>query len=196
MKKVLAGLLALVSVSAFAQDGRSMITLSGYESSRSSALDRSLDIYHTNGGSSGHSVTNSIAFNYAYALTDFFQLGATFRTWKHEGTLKSEENAVNYGIFGIYNFAGKLSNTNYLALKLTNGNANVKDNDGVKTTDNKSQVIDFEFGHRFGIGNLWGMNYNWSPSLELAFSRLDPKHGNNSAQTDFRLNILKVDVLF
>jgi hypothetical protein len=198
MKKVLIGLLALVSVSAFAEEmtnGRSMVTLSGYESARSSSLDRSLDIYHSNGGAS-HSTTNSIALNYAYAFTDYMQLGASYRNWNNEGQLKAKNRAMTYGIFGIWNFAGRLSNTNYLAVKLNMGSAMTKDTAGTTTTDNKTQTVGFEFGHRFGIGSLWGMNYNWSPSLELSFAKLDPKHGTNSSVTDFRLNILKVDVLF
>lgn len=192
MKKILVGFLALASVSAFAQ--KHMVQLSGYEDARTSSMNRSLDLYNTSGGTA-HNTTTSIALNYAYAFTNSFQLGAEYRSFKSEGAAKAETENMRYGIFGIWNFAGRLTDTTYVGLKYTMGDSEVTDATGAKS-EADNMTLSAELGHRFTLGTLWGMTYNWSPSLELGVVGIDPKKGDESSQTEFKLNVLKVDVLF
>ena len=196
MKKFIAIAAALVSFGAFAQENRHMVTLSGYENDRDATLGRSLDIYHTNGGSD-HDTTRSLALNYAYALNGSWQVGVDYAMWDKEGEAKETEESTRYGIFAIYNFAGKLTDTNYLALKYSMLESEGKSTAGAKDEDSESNVWGLEFGHRFSLGNLWGMNFNWSPSLAVAIADNEDNFAKeDSSTTQVTLNVLKVDVLF
>ncbi len=190
MKKLLLGLMALSSVSAFAQ--MHMVQLSGYEGSRQ---DRSLDLYTSNGGSN-HSTVSNIALNYAFAFTPTWQLGALYKKFQEEGAGSAKDNRSTYGIFGLWNLSNRLTDTNYLGLKYQMGNLEVKNSAGAKTNDDDTQTLSAEFGHRFLLGKLYDMSYSWSPSAELGVARIDPDTGDNSSTTEFKLNVLKVDVLF
>lgn len=190
MKKLLVGILALSSVSAFAQNH--MVQLSGYEGDRQ---DRSLDLYNSNGGSN-HSTTSNIALNYAFAINPTWQVGGLFKKYQNEGAGSAKDKSNRYGVFGIWNLNNRLTDTNYLGLKYTMGNQEVKNSAGAKTNDDDTQTLSVEFGHRFLLGKLWDMSYTWSPSAELGVSRVDPDSGSTSSTTEFALNVLKVDVLF
>lgn len=195
MKKLLIGSLALASVSAFAQSTmspRHMIQLSGYEGTQE---DRSLDIYSSNGGSS-HSTRSNVALNYAFAVTPSWQLGALFKKFQNEGAGKEKLETQTFGVFGIWNLAQRLTDTTFVGLKYQMGNQENKNTLGIKTNDDDTQTISAELGHRFTLGTLWAMNFNWSPSLELGVSRIDPDQGDESSSTEVKLNVLKVDVLF
>lgn len=194
MKKFVIGLLALTTVSAFAQstapaDVRHMVQLSGYEGDQQ---QRSVDLYSSNGGSS-HNTTTNIAMNYAYAFSSTWQFGGLFKSYNNEGKGSAGSDKTTYGVFGYWNLANRLTDTNYLGLKYEMGNSKTNGNTSGR---NNFQQLSVEFGHRFHLGNLWGMSYNWSPSAELGVARLDPKHGGTSSSTEVRLNVLKVDVLF
>jgi hypothetical protein len=194
MKKLLVGLIALTSASAFAS--KSMITLAGFENDRGGDQERTLDLYHSNGGTT-HNTERNIALNYAYAIIPAVQLGVDYGNFMQEGADKEESKANRWGLFAIYNFAGQLSDTHYVGLKYTMAKSETDDAaDGSADTEVKTKTWTLEGGHRFSLGTLWGMNYNWSPSLQVAISELDPKDGDESSTTEFRLNVLKVDVLF
>lgn len=193
MKKILVGLLTLASVSAFAQ--KHMVQLGGYENARGAGLDRTLDLYNTSGGST-HNTTYSYALNYAYAITPAWQIGAEFRKYDAELAAKATDEAIEYGIFGIYNLAGRLTDTTYVGAKYLLGNRETRDQAGNKSADDDSMTLAFELGHRFLLGTLWGMQYNWSPNLSLGIIALDPDQGGDASRTELSFNVLKVDVLF
>jgi hypothetical protein len=199
MKKFIAIAAALVSFGAFADhhmENRHMVTLSGWENARDNTLARSIDLYHTNGGES-HDTTRSIALNYAYAITGAWQVGAEYAMWDKDGSAKATEERSRYGVFAIYNFKGQLHNTNYLGLKYSMSEAEDKNSSGTKSTDSEGTAWTLEFGHRFSLGNLWGMNFNWSPSISAEFSDAeDNLTKKDSSSTEVALNVLKVDVLF
>lgn len=187
MKKLLVGLLTLTSLSAFAQ--RHMVTLEGYEDDRSDNT-RSLDLYRSHGGNSGsgnHENTTSYAFNYAFAITGAWQAGALYRNVEEE---VSDTDSETWGVFGIYNFSHQVTDTHYLALKYE-----MQENEAA-ANKSETDTWSLEFGHRFTLGTIWSMNYSWSPSLELAFAKTDPKSGDDYGMTTWKLNVLKVDVLF
>lgn len=193
MKKLIALAIALVSFSALA-DNRHMVTLSGYETGN--RQDRSLDLTNSTGGSA-REVTRNIALNYAYGITDSFQIGFNYKNYKHtEGgkTVTTDQSNHTYGLQVIYNFAHRLYDTSYAAVhydmqKFTETNGAGGDADKVNTWS-------FEAGHRFSLGNLWGMNFNYSPSATLGFAKTTADTGNDSSFTNFTLNFVKFDVLF
>jgi hypothetical protein len=193
MKKLIIGIITLTSVSAFAQ--KHMVQLSGYEDGRGAELNRSLDLYNTSGGTT-HNTTTSIALNYAYAFTSALQLGAEFRSYNSEMSRKAEDKAMEYGVFGIWNFANRLTDTTYVGLKYLVGTRETRDEDGNKDADDDSMTLQAEVGHRFTLGDLWGMTYNWSPSFTLGMIGVDPQKKGYATRVEFAFNVLKVDVLF
>jgi hypothetical protein len=94
------------------------------------------------------------------------------------------------GLKVIYNFAGQLSDTNYVAAHY-NVKTKVKSND-------KTNTWAVEFGHRFSMGTVWGMNFNYSPSAILALDKTAPaaSGSDDSSLTSVSLNFVKFDVVF
>ena len=201
--------LLFISMSAFAQ--KSMITLEGFETGDQS--DRSVNFSDSHGGPTNDKYTD-IAFNYAYAITDFIQLGLSFRT--HKETSGGDVAAAGdkysaYGVKAIYNFAGKLVDTNYMSLEYVKGSFSksdfVYDTDGDNVGDSKLNdkfsVDSFhvQFGHRFSLGNIWNLNFNYSPAVELTFTKIsfadsDLADIGDGSNTSVQVVPVKFDVIF
>lgn len=195
MKKLLCAVIALSSVSAFAQ--KSMVTLSGYETG--AHADRSLDFFNKS-GTEGAARTNqsNLALNYAYAVTDTFQVGASYKKHKHETNgdiANAGDDSSTIGVQVIYNFAHKLTDTCYAALHYDMTNS--KDSDAAED-GSKTNTLGLEYGHRFTLGTVMGLNFNYSPSATLAFGKTSPNASgaDDSSTTVVSLNFVKFDVLF
>ena len=196
MKMFLVLAVAALSMSAFADHHqKSMVTLSGYETG--TQTDRSLDFSNAMGssprtaGGNAHVNATNIALNYAYAVTDAVQVGASYKNYREEISGSSNSASVKeMGLKVIYNFAGQLSDTNYVAAHY-NVKTEVQSND-------KTNTWAAEFGHRFSMGTVWGMNFNYSPSATLAFDKTSPaaSGSDDSSLTSVSLNFVKFDVVF
>lgn len=204
MKKFIVAAIALVSMSAFADHtGRHMVTLGGYENDN--VANRTLDLYNDQGSrtAQGQERTRNIALNYAYGITDAWQIGVNYKNFKATtGGDEGQANAQSYTSYGvqvIYNFAGQLIDTNYLALKYDMKKFAEKKYTGTAgNDDDKVNTWGLEFGHRFSLGTLWSMNFNWSPSIEWDIAKTDFAQSgvDNSTRSTWKLNVLKVDVVF
>ncbi len=193
MKKFIVLAIAALSLNAFADHHqKSMVTLSGYEGGQS---DRSVDLGNLTGGNGAnkHGISN-IALNYAYTLTDTIQVGASYKNFRQEigGQVDSQDitSAKTFGLQAIYNFAGKLTDTSYAALHYD-----------MKTTtasNNKTNTWGVEYGHRFNMGTVMGLNFNYSPSATIAVAKTTAAASgvDDSSTTNFSLNFVKFDVLF
>lgn len=201
---IVAGAIALSSTAAFAFNGRSMVTLEGYETGN--RQDRSLDLYNQTGSSNDTTGTNvstmNIALNYTYAFSDAMMVGGIYKNWDKSTSgdvAASGDKSTTWGAQFIYNLAGKLVDTCYLGLRYE-----MKKDDATSSTAStvrkevKTSTYTVEFGHRFNIGNLGGMNFTYSPSAELAFAKtaFDDSGVDDAATTTFNLNFVKFDVLF
>jgi hypothetical protein len=211
MKKIIFGLVALMSFGAYAQ--RSMVSLYGFNSG--DTLDRSFQFVNGH-GTSDNVKQNDLAFNYAYAITDMFQLGVQYKS--HE--LKTGGDIAEFGdksseigFFGFYNLANSLTNTPYLYVGYTMAKTDDADDlfdtdaDGEGDTDYTLEANEgrwnIGFGYRWSMGSLGGMNFNFSPSIDLEFSKIETeaslagtKFKEDSSTTAVTLNIVKFDVLF
>jgi len=200
MKKIIAIAIASLSMNAMAA-GKSMVTLSGYEtgSNDNGQNNRSLDFSSSTGNRDSANVsTTNLALNYAYAVTDSVQVGLNYKNFnkKTSGDVKEVGDKSNtMGLQAIYNFDHKLTDTCYAAVHydLTK-NEESQGND--KAT--KTNTWGFEYGHRFSLGNLWGMNVNYSPSATLAFAKTasDASGTDDVSTTNVSLNFVKFDVIF
>jgi hypothetical protein len=211
MKKIIFGLVALMSFGAYAQ--RSMVSLYGFNTG--DTLDRSFQFVNGH-GTSDNLKQNDLAFNYAYAITDMFQLGVQYKS--HE--LKTSGDIAEFGdksseigLFAIYNLANRLTNTPYLYIGYSIAKTDDADDlldtdgDGVGDTDYSLEVNEgrwnIGFGYRWSMGSLGGMNFNFSPSVDLEFAKFETeaslastKLKSDSSTTALAINIVKFDVLF
>lgn len=211
MKSFIAFALLVFSAQTFAQ--RSMVTLSGFDTG--DQADRSLNLNYGRGGS-GNSKLMNINLNYAYAITEAFQIGLEYKNYKKTSSGDIENFGDSYSGYGakiIYNFAHKLKDTTYVSIgyginKIDDSDDKLDlDEDGTNETDYKigaeTGVWNFEIGHRFSLGTILGMNFNYSPSANLSFTKTDAevkilgeKVKDESSTTNLTLNFVKFDVLF
>lgn len=203
--------LILIPVSSFA--GRSMISIYGFDTGDKS--DRSINFKDSHGGSANDKERN-IAFNYAYAITDFFQLGLQYRS--NEKTSGGDivefgDKSSSAGVYGIFNLANRLNNTPYLYVGYTISTADdsdqLYDSDGDGTVDSDFKITaegktwDIGVGYRFHIGEVMGLDFNYSPSVNLQFldvdTELEAGGVNVKGKTSFtslEAYLLKFDVFF
>ncbi len=201
MKKIIAIAIASLSLSAMA-DNKHMVTLSGYETG--DAQDRSLDFANSTGtvindsGANQNQSTRRLALNYAYAVTSDFQVGVNYKMndVKTSGDVAElGDKSTSMGVQVIYNFAHQLTDTNYLALHY---DVSKLDESEAGDDETKTNTWGLEFGHRFSIGNIWGMNFNYSPSatVSVAKTTTDLNDNDDSSTTNVSVNFVKFDVLF
>jgi hypothetical protein len=211
MKNIVAVLLFLFSLNTFA--GRSMISIFGYDTGDKS--DRSFNFEDGHGGSSNEN-EKRIAFNYAYAITDIFQLGFQYKSLnKTTGgdVVEFGDKFSSFGIYGILNLANRMNNTPYLyigySLTSVDDSDQLYDSDGDGTDDSDYKITsegkgwDFGLGYRFHIGELMGLDFNYSPSLNLHFLNTDTelkaggtKVSGKASYTTLEAYFLKLDVFF
>jgi hypothetical protein len=197
MKKFLVLAIALVSSVAMADNhNRSMVTLSGYETG--DRQDRSLDFTNSTGGNgTNQASTTNIALNYAYAVTNTWQVGASYKNYKSEsqGVVKNAgDESKTIGLQVIYNLHHQLVDTCYAALHYDM--KSIEDTKGAKDGSDVN-TWGLEFGHRFGMGKLGGMNFTYSPSATLSVANTDFNGtADDSSTTSVTLNFVKFDVLF
>jgi hypothetical protein len=213
MKTFLVVVFALIPFCASAQ--KHMVTLSGFDTGDST--DRSLDFSTGHGGANNVKESN-VALNYAYAISDMFQLG--FKYWSHEETsggdvLEFGDKYYGGGVYAIANLANKLTDTPYILvgysmMKTQDSDDKLDlDDDGEPETDynieSDTGAFSLAFGYRWNMGNIWGMNFNFSPSINLAFLKVDQELKVSSegvsvkdkaSTTVLSLNLVKFDVLF
>lgn len=195
MKTLLAIVVLATSVSAFAQ--KHMVTLTGYETGE--RTDRSLDFAHSNGGNGANKENESnIALNYAYAVTDAWQVGASYKKYKLEtggevATVGDESETI--GLQVIYNIAGRLTDTSYVAVHYDMNE--LEDSQGAKD-GSETNIWGLEFGHRFLLGKLAGMDFNYSPSATASVANTDfnASGSDEASTTSVTINFVKFDVLF
>lgn len=211
MKTILVLVIGLFSFSALAQ--KHMVTLSGFDTGDST--DRSVDFQRSHGGSDNDK-ENNIAFNYAYAVTDMFQIGFQYQSYEATSGGDVVEFGDKYygaGIFAIANLSNRLTDTPYVRVGYSIGKFQDSDDkldldeDGEPDTDYKIEADrgawNLGVGYRWNIGKIWGMNFTYSPSVDLNFAKFETEVnvlGENTKDTqsitELSLNLVKFDVLF
>lgn len=205
MKKIIALAVALVSFGALAHDHegehehKHMVSVSGWEND---IQDRSVDLTWASNDKDAEEEVTNYAFNYAYAIAPAWQIGGKFKMYTQElngNVVGKGDESTTYGVFGIYNFAGRLSNTNYLSVGYDM--TETEDSVAVGKNDTETNTWNVEFGHRFSLGHLWSMDFNWSPSIMLSQSSIEDEGAPGTKDDEYdstvvQLNVLKVDILF
>lgn len=192
MKKLLVvAIAAMVTTSAFAQ--KSMVRMYGWDTgARAESFDFSL---LSNDADSKTNTTN-IAINYAYALTNSFQLGLTYKSYTGE-VASNDVSKTTTGLSFYYNLDGKVNDTCYLALHY-NMTAWGEAEGSVAAKDDAQNDIVLEYGHRFAVGSAWGFDLAFAPAVMYTMSTFTPDADGSDdvATTSLAWNFLKFDVLF
>lgn len=194
MKKLLVAVLALTTLSAFA--GNSMIKLDGCFDGTCDTLDFDMG---GNDVSDAESKTQTIAFNYAMAFAGNYGAGITYVTKSQttDGDIAaftdSEGAMMNSNTIGLsfyWNKDGSWDDSCFGALHYNM--TTLEDHDGTNGTDSGSKNTDIvlELGHRFKLGTLGGMTWNWAPSASYTMGTLV---SNNSDADDVKSTSLSIN---
>ncbi len=196
MKKLLVGLLALTSLTAFSHDGehKHMVRFYGFDEA---GFSKSFDISFGSEkqdqdapASDTDASTANIAINYAYNLNGTWQVGGTFRN--HNDASGLDDRTI--GLSAYYNLAKKVQDTCYVGLHYDIMTEEVANSSDVDTTT----TIGLEYGHRFTMGTVMGMHVSYSPSLtySMATKSFETTDADDKKTTDLAWNWIKFDVLF
>ena len=181
MKKLLVAVLALTTVSAFAQ--KSLITFGSFGDAGNSGT---FDVSNSTEDKNDTSTTN-VMVNYTYAISDSFMAGVKVGNYAQGDT--SVANYTTTGVQFYYNLDGTVNDTCYVGLHYT-----MKDMD----TDDKTTTTALEYGHRFAVGSWKGFNLAFSPSISysMATTDYDLASKDDLKETSLSWNWIKFDVLF
>ena len=193
MKKLLVAVLALASVSAFANH-KNLVSFDGDTLSHfAKYVTGSID------GKSGNADTDVTTFsfnvNYAWAVHSNVYVGGILGFSKNEtetNGVKSnadEGNSFNYGLRAIYDLSTDHANSMYVSLSYLIENEKYVDLETTYTT--------VEFGKRYSMFSLLaGPNVTYAPSIAYTKIGHDSKETNIDGGSSITLNLVKFDVLF
>ncbi len=196
MKKLLVAILALTTASAFA--GNSMIRLDGCFDGTCDTLD--FDMYSDDVKDS-ETKTQNLALNYAMSFAGNWGAGLTFaqESKTTDGDISSSNQENNHQaitISGYYNMDGAWDDSCFVGLHYTMDT--VEDHDTTDDSGWKDTTIGLEFGHRYKLGSLVGVNWNWAPSV--SYNMTTRAFNNDDADdvkaTNLTLNVANVAVTF
>lgn len=186
MKKLLVALVALTTVSAFAGD--SMVRLDGCFDGTCDTLDFDM----ASDDADAKSESQTIAFNYAMAFAGNYGAGLTFAqsTETTDGDVMTVgDKYQTVGVSFYWNKDGSWSDSCFAALHY-----NMTTNDDTEaTTDsgNKNTDIVLEYGHRFKVGSVMGLDWNWAPSVSYT---MGTKVYNDDSKDDLKSTSLSLNV--
>jgi hypothetical protein len=191
MKKILVAVLALASVSAFANH-KNLVSFDGDTLSHfANYVTGSRD--GKNGNADQDTDSLDLTVNYAWSVHSNIFVGAILGFSKSETDVagaKEKEGSFTYGLRAIYDLSTDHANSMYVSLAyVVTTPKYVGDNVDTTTTA-------VEFGKRYSMFTvLAGPNVTFSPSIAYSMvsegSALDTDGGS-----DIRLNLVKFDVLF
>ena len=205
MKKLLVAIVALASVSVFA-DHHNMVRMYGWDAgNRASTFDVSL----SNDDADEKGESQRIALNYARAFGQY-QVGITYvsDSSTDTGSADSKQSGTTTGLSFYYNMEEDIKNTCYLALHY---NMHASSSDTGKTwnfggsqelgEDDTATSIILEYGHRWAVGSAWGLNLTYAPSVMYNMTSYDWDVAANDdskgkSHNSLAWNFLKFDVLF
>lgn len=174
MKKLLVALLAFTTATAALADhgSHTMIRLDNCFDGTCDGLDFD---WGGNDEEDAELATMNIALNYAYSFGSW-GVGATLakQSSTQDGDIRlgaESSNTMTIGISGYYNVHGSWDDSCFFGLHYTQETAEDADKNANGTADTTVEngytetKIGLEYGHRFKIGSLGKINFNWSPSV-------------------------------
>lgn len=202
MKKlVLVAMVASFATAAFAQ--KHMVRFYDFDNTDSGTS--SFDVSMMSDNADDKDSTTNIALNYAYAINNMWQVGATYKSRTGESG-GNDFGGTTMGLSGYYNVNGDLTNTHviglhYLMHSASDGSYEFMGGDDAIGEDDSASTIALEYGHRWQVGSAWGFNLTYSPTVTYAMTSYDwdvdaNDDANGDSYTSLTWNFLKFDVLF
>lgn len=193
MKKLLVAILALTTVSAFA--GNSMVRLDGCFDGQCDSLDfsQTSDSIESTAADDDEKSQN-LAINYAMSFAGNWGAGITYkqRSETVDGDVTSvDDNYTTTGLSFYWNKDGSWDDSCFAALHYSM--TQHKETDATGDDDHKDTDITLEYGHRYKLGSLMGVNWNWSPSVSYMMST-DSYEDDDDKATALMLNVANVAV--
>jgi hypothetical protein len=204
MKKILVAVLALASVSAFANH-KNLVSFDG-ETLSHFAKYAFGDETKKNNGDTEETSGLDLTVNYAWSVHSNVFVGAILGYSNLEtesttsGTKSTTENkSLDYGFRVIYDLSTDHANSMYAGLSYVIETSEEKTSSS--TTKNEEKLTTLSFGKRYSnIAQLAGANVTYSPSIDYIMSDFgkDSATGtqNKKERTAIVLNLVKFDVLF
>lgn len=191
MKKLLVAVLAISSLSAFA-DHHQMVRLDGCGDGTCDTLDFDSTTDKAGAAGSKESKTQDIALNYAMLFGGNFGAGLAYesRSATSGGDVVSglgASNTTKTTVSLYYNFKAQWHNTSYVALHLAS--TSQEDEKGTKNGMTGSETT-LEYGHRHPLGSLAGVKWMWVPSVAYA---MGSETGNASGSKEDKTTSLSLN---
>jgi hypothetical protein len=199
MKKLLVGLLTLTTATGFAA-GEHMIKLDGCADGTCDSLD--FDMQSNDADSKVES--QNIALNYAYSWGTW-GAGLTYKNSFSETDGEAQDEGDRQQTVGVsfyWNKDGAWDNSCFAALHydMTTYGDYDSDNNGEENDDTGADitVTTVEFGHRYTLGKMMGMNWNYVPSVSYAMTKKAPAASGSDDinTTNLTLNVANFAVTF
>jgi len=205
MKKLLVALVALTTVSAFA-DGHSMVKLDGCFDGRCDTLD--FNMASDDDGNSTNSAeekSQTIALNYAMAFGGNFGAGLTYvsRSATADGDIAAVsdaedaiKNSNTIGLSFYWNKDGSFTDSCFAALH--HNTTTTKEDDVTPAADESTTTTEIvlEYGHRYGFGKVMGVTMNWVPSVSYTMGTVAYDNGDDDKTTSLQLNVANFAATF
>ncbi|MBL7663616.1 MAG: outer membrane beta-barrel protein [Bacteriovoracaceae bacterium] len=190
MKNLIAALVLVGSVSAFAQD-KNMVS---FDLGGIGALYSSTTVEKAAGDED--TTTMNILVNYAWKVHSNVQvkaiLGYATEEVEDQTGTTSDATMMTYGVGAIWNFDTDFKKSLYVGASYVIQNIE----EDVAATEEDSTAIVLEVGKRMSLGSIGAANFNWSPSFAYQVAGSVDDGTEDADKTGWTLNILKIDVLF
>ncbi len=210
MKKILVLASLALATSVFAADNKNMITVDVGDVVRNEGnFNTHLNTQSYTNQDEKEGESKSFLINYAREVLPQFQVRVLLGYAASEDLtdvaddLWKETSKTTYGVGLIYNFNEDLGNAWFVGATYVNQKVEyMQEQLGGNGPDESGAVSSMiiEAGKRFNIGNLAGMNFSWSPSLTYTTAAYDEEiagaFDGEEKTTEFKVNLLKLDVLF
>jgi hypothetical protein len=197
MKKLLVAVLALASVSAFANH-KNLVTFDGDMLAHYANYILKQEVNPKGGGTATETSGYDLMVNYAWSVHSNVYVGGIFGYAKEKvetgSTINSDTKTTTYGVRAIYDFSSDHANSMYAGLSYVIEN----EKDSTNNSKEQTKFTTISFGKRYGnFATLAGVNVTYSPSIDYTMLGF----GKDSAQTlddgtVIKLNVVKFDVLF
>lgn len=213
MNKMIVLVVALLSLSAFAQDNPKHQVMFGNTFSVGWSGSGSTAEVDSDLGIKDYDIANGeLSLNYAYTIAPQFQLGAHFSNemdssetkYAAGGKVESEETSTSLVVFGIFNFSEDLFNSFYLGAGIGKSwsDSTDKDSTGGTTVENDleydANIYYLTFGKRFNLESLGIKNLTFSPGISYFHMDIngDAEDAGLESISTVVIDLVKFDLLF
>lgn len=189
MKKLLlAAVAAVMTTGAFAQSH--MVMLENIDGGKIGSLNLS----QSSDDADAKTETMNLALNYTYAINGSWMVGLAYEQNKSSNDGNDDATTMTKtGLHAFYNINGTVNDTCYVGLRYVMTNYS---NDGATDSDSNTDIV-LEYGHRFALGKLGGMDWAYAPAASYTMGTYsDDSADEDTATTTLAVQPVRFNVMF